>query len=239
MVPSSFAGFDRVPYDPGQALATRRGAGPGGVGTGTPKKRRSRVPTRLMAGVGRGARAGSEPGKPEPLERGATGTETDSRDPFGPLAGTGQESGGRPGWDAYFMAIARTVGTRSTCLRRSVGAVLVRDRRILTSGYNGAPRGLPHCQEVGCELENGHCVRAVHAEINAVVQAALHGVSTEGATLYCTSQPCYACAKVIVNAGVVRVVDLDAYDDPRSVHLFNEARVERCRPGRFWAREAQ
>lgn len=133
----------------------------------------------------------------------------------------------RPDWDVYFLTMAQTVATRSTCVRRSVGAVLVRDRRVLATGYNGAPRGLPHCYAVGCELEHGHCVRAVHAEVNAVVQAALHGVSTEGAMLYCTSQPCYACAKLVVNAGVVRVVDREAYEDPRSLALFAAAGVER------------
>lgn len=155
-------------------------------------------------------------------QRGDNVTDTHASDAPEP-----QDLGGRPGWDAYFLAIASTVGSRSTCLRRRVGAVLVRDRRILATGYNGAPRGLPHCREVGCEMEHGHCVRAVHAEVNAVVQAALHGVSTEGATLYCTSQPCYACAKLIVNAGVVRVVDQEAYDDPRSLDLFDQAGIER------------
>jgi dCMP deaminase len=126
----------------------------------------------------------------------------------------------RPDWDAYFLTIARDVAARSTCPRRAVGAVLVRERRILTTGYNGAPRGAPHCTEVGCQLANGHCQRAVHAEMNAVVQAALHGVSTQGSTLYCTSQPCYSCAKVLVNAGVVRVVYQEPYDDPLARELF-------------------
>jgi len=149
------------------------------------------------------------------------------REKVGPLraaaAGSRDE---RPDWDTYFLGIAEAVSTRSTCPRRSVGAVLVRNRRILTTGYNGAPRGLPHCSEVGCELENGHCVRAVHAEVNAVVQAALHGVSTESSTLYCTSEPCYACAKLVVNAGVIRVVYRDPYDDVRSRELFRRAGIE-------------
>ena len=97
---------------------------------------------------------------------------------------------GRPGWDEYFMEIARTVATRATCPRASVGAVLTREHRILTTGYNGAPRGVAHCLEVGCMIVDGHCLRATHAEANAIVQGALHGVALAGATAYCTHQPC-------------------------------------------------
>jgi len=131
----------------------------------------------------------------------------------------------RPSWDAYFLTIADAVGQRSTCLRRSVGAVLVRDRRILVTGFNGAVRGQAHCLDVGCDMQDGHCVRAVHAEMNAVVQAALHGVSTAGATLYCTSQPCHNCTKVLLNAGVDAVVYRDAYDDPRALAMWAAAGV--------------
>jgi dCMP deaminase len=112
----------------------------------------------------------------------------------------------RPSWDEYFMRIAREVATRATCLRRSVGAVIVRDRRILSSGYNGSPPGQPHCYEVGCLMEEGRCIRTLHAEQNAIIQAALHGVSTEGATLYGTCRPCHVCARMIVGAGIRRVV---------------------------------
>jgi dCMP deaminase len=131
----------------------------------------------------------------------------------------------RPGWDEYFMEVARTVATRATCPRASVGAVLVRGHRILTTGYNGAPRGVAHCTEVGCEMIGGHCVRSTHAEANAVVQGALHGVSLDEATAYCTHQPCVNCAKLLVSAGIVRIVYRDSYVDPFSQALLAEAGV--------------
>lgn len=112
----------------------------------------------------------------------------------------------RPPWDEYFMRIAFEVATRATCLRRHVGAVIVRDRRILSTGYNGSPPGQRHCDEVGCLLEDGRCIRTLHAEQNALMQAALHGVSTHGATLYATCRPCHVCARMVVAAGIVRVV---------------------------------
>ncbi len=114
----------------------------------------------------------------------------------------------RPSWDEYFLGIAREVASRSTCTRRHVGAVLVRDKRILTTGYNGSPPGQQHCSDpgVGCLLEDGKCIRTLHAEQNAIAQAALHGVSTQGATLYCTCRPCHVCARMIVGAGIIRVV---------------------------------
>lgn len=132
----------------------------------------------------------------------------------------------RPSWDEYFMELAGVAASRSTCLRRAVGAVLVRDRRILATGYNGSPPGFPHCTEEGCLIRDGHCVRTVHAEMNAVVQAALHGVSIDGATVYCTSFPCLHCAKVLIGAGVKRVVYRDAYDDELSRSFFQQAGVE-------------
>lgn len=112
----------------------------------------------------------------------------------------------RPSWDEYFLSISREVATRSTCSRRHVGAVIVRDKRILCTGYNGSPPGQPHCSEVGCLMEDGRCIRTLHAEQNAIAQAALHGVSTRGATLYSTCRPCHVCARMIVGAGIVRVV---------------------------------
>lgn len=112
----------------------------------------------------------------------------------------------RPSWDDYFLSIAREVATRSTCARRHVGAVIVRDRRILCTGYNGSPPGQAHCVDVGCLLEDGRCIRTLHAEQNAIAQAALHGVSTAGATLYSTCRPCHVCARMVVGAGMVRVV---------------------------------
>lgn len=139
----------------------------------------------------------------------------------------------RPSWDAYFMQIAHLVATRATCPRRSVGAVLVRDRRILATGYNGAPSGLPHCPPGGHEtdwptgcLRAGHCIRALHAEQNALLQAARIGIACEGASIYVTCQPCNACAKMLINAGVVRVIFEGDYPDAFSRELFRHANME-------------
>jgi dCMP deaminase len=131
----------------------------------------------------------------------------------------------RPGWDEYFMQIAHTVATRSTCPRASVGCVLTRDRRILTTGYNGAPSGVPHCTDVGCLLVNEHCQRATHAEANAIVQGALHGVSVAGATAYCTHQPCVNCTKLLISAGVTKIIYDMSYPDQIAMDLLREAGV--------------
>ena len=111
----------------------------------------------------------------------------------------------RLSWDEYFMQIARTVATRSTCDRKNIGAVLVRDRVILSTGYNGSISGTPHCDEAGHMIENGHCVRTIHAEMNAIAQAARNGVNISGATLYVTASPCWECFKVLANCGIKRV----------------------------------
>jgi dCMP deaminase len=121
----------------------------------------------------------------------------------------------RSSWDQYFMDIARQVATRATCDRKHVGALLVRDRTILSTGYNGSIRGLPHCDEVGHMMENGHCVATVHAEANAVLQAAKNGVSIDRATLYTTASPCWSCFKLVANAGIVKIVFGEFYRDPR------------------------
>ncbi|MGI8924648.1 MAG: deoxycytidylate deaminase [Fimbriimonadales bacterium] len=134
----------------------------------------------------------------------------------------------RPSWDEYFMQIAKTVSTRATCLRRSVGAVVERDRRILTTGYNGAPRGVPHCEEYGCDISQ-RCQLAAHAEQNAIAQAAANGVSCEGATVFVTCQPCSGCAKMMINAGIKRVVFEGDYPDPLAVELFDLAGVDLVR----------
>ena len=131
----------------------------------------------------------------------------------------------RPGWDEYFMQIARTVATRATCPRASVGCVLTRGHRILTTGYNGAPRGVAHCTEVGCTLSNDHCSRATHAEANAVVQGALYGVSIDGAVAYCTHQPCVNCSKLLISAGVTKIVYEVPYPDAMASQLLAEAGV--------------
>lgn len=139
----------------------------------------------------------------------------------------------RPDWDTYFMDIAELVSRRSTCIRRSVGAALVRDSRILATGYNGAPSKLEHCLDVGCMREQlkvpsgerHELCRGLHAEQNAIIQAALHGVITKGATLYCTNHPCVICAKMIINAGVVRIVIRDGYDDKLADQMLKEAGI--------------
>lgn len=121
----------------------------------------------------------------------------------------------RATWDEYFMNIARQVATRATCDRKHVGAVVVRDRSILATGYNGSIVGLAHCSEAGHLMEDGHCVRTIHAEANALVQAARNGVRIEGATIYVTASPCFNCFKLIANAGLRRIVFGEFYRDQR------------------------
>lgn len=111
----------------------------------------------------------------------------------------------RPSWNQYFMDLAKAVATRATCPRKSVGCVIVKDRQVVASGYNGSIPGAEHCTDAGCLLENGHCTRTVHSEVNAVAQAARRGVSIEGADVYCTLQPCWPCLKTLLSAGVENV----------------------------------
>ena len=132
----------------------------------------------------------------------------------------------RSSWDQYFMDIARQVATRATCDRKHVGAVLVRDRTILSTGYNGSIRGMPHCDEVGHMMENGHCVATVHAEANAILQAAKNGVRIDGATLYTTASPCWPCFKLIANSGCVRIVYGEFYRDPRIFEVASQLKLE-------------
>lgn len=133
----------------------------------------------------------------------------------------------RPDWDSYFMKIAFAVSERSTCDRALVGCVLVRDKRILTSGFNGSPSGQPHCDEVGHLLVEGHCVRTIHAETNAIIQAALHGVSTRDSTCYVTHFPCINCTKALINAGIVRLVYHFAYRvDENALDFLDRAHME-------------
>ena len=139
----------------------------------------------------------------------------------------------RPSWHEYFLQLARQAATRSTCLRRQVGAVLVRDKRILSTGYNGSPRGTAHCLDVGClreqmgipSGERQELCRAIHAEQNAIIQAAVHGIAIEGATLYATLQPCILCAKMLINCGVREIYYLEGYPDELSLQMFEEAGV--------------
>ena len=135
----------------------------------------------------------------------------------------------RPTWDEYFMEIARQAAQRSTCPRASVGAAIVREQRILTTGYNGAPEGLLHCLEAGCIIEDDHCQRSLHAEQNAIIQAALYGVSIAGGTIYVTHQPCNTCAKMIINAGLRRVIYAGEYPDELAGDFLAEAGVELVR----------
>ena len=142
--------------------------------------------------------------------------------------------GKRPSWDSYFMQLATVVAGRATCLRRQVGAVMVKDRQILSTGYNGSPSGLLHCAEIGCLRQNlnvpsgerTEICRAVHAEQNALIQAAKHGVAIEGADLYTTHQPCVQCTKMIINAGIRRVVYIHSYPDPLADVMAREAGLE-------------
>lgn len=140
----------------------------------------------------------------------------------------------RPSWDEYFMQIVDLVKTRSTCLRRQVGALIVKDKRILTSGYNGAPTGIAHCAQVGClreqlkvpSGERHELCRGIHAEQNAIVQAAYSGTSVRGATMYVSLQPCSLCAKLIINAGIEKLVFRGYYPDELSLSMLTEAGVE-------------
>lgn len=140
----------------------------------------------------------------------------------------------RPSWDQYFMQMAQVVAERSTCFRRQVGAVIVKDKQILSTGYNGSPTGLKHCAEVGClrqklQIPSGErteICRAVHAEQNAMIQAAKHGVAIAGADIYTTFQPCVLCTKLIINAGIRRVIYENPYPDALALELAQEAGLE-------------
>lgn len=140
----------------------------------------------------------------------------------------------RPSWKNYFLAFAAQAASRSTCLRRQVGAVVVKDNHVLCLGYNGAPSGAKHCIEIGCIREQQNVpsgqqhekCRGSHAEQNCITQAAKYGVSLEGATLYSTTYPCSICAKLIVQAGIRKVIYLDGYDDPLTAQIFAECEVE-------------
>lgn len=140
----------------------------------------------------------------------------------------------RPSWDEYFMDIVELIKTRSTCLRRQVGALIVKDKRILATGYNGSPTGCSHCLEIGCMREKlnipsgqrHELCRAIHAEQNAIVQAANSGTSVKGGTLYVTHQPCVLCAKMAINAGIIRIIYKGEYPDELSMSMLKEAGVE-------------
>jgi dCMP deaminase len=137
----------------------------------------------------------------------------------------------RPDWDEYFMQMAEVAEQRSTCTRRTVGAVIVKDKRIMATGYNGVPTGIQHCEERGClreqlQVPSGQrheLCRGLHAEQNAIIQAAYLGQSIDGGTLYCTNQPCVICAKMIINAGIKRIVIKEGYPDDLALEMLGEA----------------
>ncbi|MEK6724924.1 MAG: cytidine/deoxycytidylate deaminase family protein [Deltaproteobacteria bacterium] len=137
----------------------------------------------------------------------------------------------RPSWEEYFMEIAYLVAKRSTCLRRQVGAVVVKNKNILATGYNGVPRGITHCEVAGCireklnvpSGERHELCRGLHAEQNAIIQAAYHGTSIAGADLYCTNRPCIICSKMIINAGIEKVYYQDGYSDPLAEEMVSES----------------
>ena len=132
----------------------------------------------------------------------------------------------RASWDEYFMNIAKEVGTRSTCDRKHVGSVVVRDKSILATGYNGSVRGLAHCDDEGHLMEDGHCIRTVHAEANAIVQAARNGMRIEGASIYVTASPCWGCFRLIANAGIVRIVFGEFYRDQKIFDVSQKLGIE-------------
>lgn len=132
----------------------------------------------------------------------------------------------RLSWDDYFMSIAQVVATRSTCPRKYVGALLVRNRVILSTGYNGSIRGMPHCSDVGHMMEDGHCVATIHAEANAILQAARTGTIIEGATTYVTASPCWSCFKQLANAGVQRICYGEFYRDERIFDVAQQIHIE-------------
>lgn len=140
----------------------------------------------------------------------------------------------RPTWDEYFVMITEQVASRSTCERRQVGAILVKNKRILATGYNGSPSGLAHCSDIGCLREKNNIAsgerhelcRGLHAEQNVVIQAAFHGISIEGSSLYCTHKPCVLCSKIIINAGIKELIFKEGYPDPLAEEILNEAGIK-------------
>ncbi|MCX5705009.1 MAG: cytidine/deoxycytidylate deaminase family protein [Candidatus Omnitrophica bacterium] len=140
----------------------------------------------------------------------------------------------RPSWDKYFLDVAGLVARRSTCLRRNVGAILVKDKRILATGYNGAPAGLKHCLDIGClrqklNIPSGQrheLCRALHAEQNALIQASLYGISVKGSKLYATCQPCVICAKMLINAGISEIIITEGYPDKMAMDFLKQAKIK-------------
>lgn len=145
-----------------------------------------------------------------------------------------RQAKGRPTWDEYFLELAVLVSKRSTCMRRSVGAVLVKEKNILATGYNGAPSGIKHCTDIGCLREKlnipsgqrHELCRGLHAEQNVLLQAALHGISTKDSQIYITNQPCMICAKMLINAGIKEIIISDGYPDESAAKFLKEAKIK-------------
>ena len=142
------------------------------------------------------------------------------------MGSRGKQPPRRVDWHDYFMNIARQVSTRSTCDRKHVGAVVVRERTILSTGYNGSIRAMPHCDDVGHDLENDHCVATVHAEANAIIQAAKNGVQVDGAEIYTTASPCWNCFKLIANSGIRQIYYGEFYRDEKSLRVAAECGID-------------
>ena len=132
----------------------------------------------------------------------------------------------RPEWDEYFGEITKQVALRSTCVRKKVGAIIVKDKNIISTGYNGSIRGLEHCETVGCLMMEGHCTRTIHAEANAIIQAAKHGLMIDRAEIYISASPCFNCFKLIANSGIKKVYFMEFYKDERIIEIAKKLNIE-------------
>ena len=132
----------------------------------------------------------------------------------------------RPEWNEYFGEITKQVALRSTCVRKKVGAIIVKDKNIISTGYNGSIRGLEHCETVGCLMMEGHCTRTIHAEANAIIQAAKHGLMIDRAEIYISASPCFNCFKLIANSGITKIYFMEFYRDERIIEIAKKLNIE-------------
>ena len=132
----------------------------------------------------------------------------------------------RPEWNEYFGEITKQVALRSTCVRKKVGAIIVKDKNIISTGYNGSIRGLDHCETVGCLMMEGHCTRTIHAEANAIIQAAKHGLMIDRAEIYISASPCFNCFKLIANSGITKIYFMEFYRDERIIEIAKKLNIE-------------
>ena len=132
----------------------------------------------------------------------------------------------RPEWNEYFGEITKQVALRSTCVRKKVGAIIVKDKNIISTGYNGSIRGLEHCETIGCLMNEGHCIRTIHAEANAIIQAAKHGLMIDGAEIYISASPCFNCFKLIANSGITKIYFMEFYRDERIIVIAKKLDIE-------------